>query len=161
MKKASNLGSASEKELWGLEKEQLIATVLEQQKEMNNQFQFLKEIFADREKLIEQLKGLAEDQARQGYPNNSGWISKIVYTLQHENRPLRSQDLIRILEKKEKLLADHHNKAQYFSAFLSLAVSYGRVIQKKVKGTRGYYYLLPHWISEEGIVGHEFALKML
>ena len=96
-----------------------------------------------------------------GYGSTSGWISKIVFTLQQENRPLRSPELISLLEKRELALAEHYNKVQYFSAFLSNAVKYGRVIQRKIKGVRGYYYLLPHWVDGQNSIKPEYYKRML
>ena len=39
-----------------------------------------------------------------GYGSTSSWISKIVFTQQQENRPLRSPELITLLEKREPAL---------------------------------------------------------
>ena len=130
-----------------LSKEELIEILNLKEKEIAVHHDLLKKTFTEyqllQQKFAELEKHLKDLRSEDGYGATSSWVSKIVYTLRQENRPLRSPELITILEKREPSLAGHHNKVQYFSAFLSNAVSYGRVIQEKVKGVRGYYYLLP------------------
>lgn len=115
----------------------------------------LKEVFTEYEKLkirVKELQTQLDDlQNSSDYRSASTWISKIVFMLRHENRPLRSAELIALLEKREPLLLHHHNKVQYFSAFLTQAVRYERIIAYKLKGVRGYYYLLPEWLNEKGL----------
>jgi hypothetical protein len=146
-------------------KEELIQMIQDQKKELANQRDLLKEVFTEREILLRRVRELEKQENDRlnadGYQSTSSWISKIVFTLQQENRPLRSPELISLLEKREPALAGHHNKVQYFSAFLSNAVSYGRVIQQKVKGVRGYYYLLPGWLDEQGAVLAAYKERML
>lgn len=137
----------------------------ELQKTVAMQYDLLKKTLTENE-LLQQKVQLLEEQLNEkrnsdGYGSTSSWISKIVFTLQLENRPLRSPELISLLEKREPALAEHYNKVQYFSAFLSNAVKYGRVVQQKLKGVRGYYYLLPQWLDEGGNVKSEFNTKML
>lgn len=146
-------------------KEELIKMIQEQKRELDNQHDLLKEVFTEREMLlrrVRELEKLENDRLNaDGYQSTSSWVSKIVFTLLQENRPLRSPELINLLEKREPTLAGHHNKIQYFSAFLSNAVSYGRVIQQKVKGVRGYYYLLPGWLDKHGAVLDGYKDRML
>jgi hypothetical protein len=146
-------------------KEELIGMIEDREKELATQRDLLKQVFTEREIILRRIRELEKQEndrlSADGYQSASSWISKIVFTLQRENRPLRSPELIRLLEKREPLLAGHHNKIQYFSAFLSTAVSYGRVIQQKVKGVRGYYYLLPSWVDEQGIVLATYRDRML
>jgi len=146
-------------------KEELVKIIQDQQKELASQHDLLKEVFTEREMLLRRVRELEKRENDRlnadGYQGMSSWISKIVFTLQQEDRPLRSPELISLLEKREPALAEHHNKIQYFSAFLSNAVSYGRVIQQKVKGVRGYYYLLPDWLDDQGAVLPAYRKRML
>lgn len=146
-------------------KEELIQLIKDREKELATQRALLKEVFTEREILLRRVRELEKQESdrltTEGYQSTSSWISKIVFTLQQEDRPLRSPELISLLGKREPLLAGHHNKVQYFSAFLSNAVSYGRVIQQKVKGVRGYYYLLPTWVDEQGTVLAAYKDRML
>jgi hypothetical protein len=146
-------------------KEELIRIIEDQKKELASQHDLLKEVFTEREMLLRRVRELEKQESEHlnadGYQSTSSWISKIVFTLQQEDRPLRSPELISLLEKREPILAGHRNKIQYFSAFLSNAVSYGRVIQQKVKGVRGYYYLLPRWLDEQGMVQAAYKDRML
>jgi predicted ribosome quality control (RQC) complex YloA/Tae2 family protein len=144
--------------------EKMQQTITEQQKTIAMQYDLLQEAFTKNELLMHKVqeleKQLQEMQSRDGYNSTSSWISKITFTLQQENRPLRSPEMISLLEKKEPSLAAHHNKVQYFSAFLSNAVKYSRIMQSKMKGVRGYYYLLPHWLDEKGQILPEYVKKM-
>jgi hypothetical protein len=146
-------------------KEELIKMIEDQKKELDNQRDLLKEVFTEREMLLKRVRELEKQEYERlhtdGYQGMSSWISKIVFTLQQEDRPLRSPELIGLLEKREPVLAGHYNKIQYFSAFLSNAVSYCRVIQQKVKGVRGYYYLLPGWLDDQGMVRAPYKDRML
>ncbi len=125
----------------------------------------LKEVFTEYEKLKIRVKELQtqfdEVQNSGEYKSASTWISKIVFILRHENRPLRSAELIALLEKRESLLLNHHNKVQYFSAFLTQAVRYERIIAYKLKGVRGYYYLLPEWMDKSNQPKEEHTEKMI
>lgn len=145
--------------------EKMQQAIAELEKTVAMQYDLLKKTLTENELLQQKVQQLQEQlndkRNSDGYGSTSSWISKIVFTLQQENRPLRSPELIALLEKREPALAEHYNKVQYFSAFLSNAVKYGRVIQKKLKGVRGYYYLLPDWVDEGGNVKSEFHKKML
>jgi hypothetical protein len=155
----------SEQDLHALNKEELINLTKKQQKEIYNQHHLLKETFKSNQLLINKLKDLENgvDECAQSdrYNPALSWVSKIVYTLRTQDRPLRSPEMISLLEKREPLLAAHHNKVQYFSAFLSNAVGYERILQRKVKGVRGYYYLLPEWLDETGLVRSPFKEMMI
>lgn len=139
--------------------------IAELEKTVAMQYDLLKKTLTENELLqqkVQQLQQQLNDKLNSdGYGSTSSWISKIVFTLQQENRPLRSPELITLLEKREPALVEHYNKVQYFSAFLSNAVKYGRVIQRKMKGVRGYYYLLPQWLDGQGKIKPEFYNKML
>ncbi len=145
--------------------EESTKTIQSLEKENAAQHELLKEMFTEvkllRKRVAELEKQLQEQQNKDGYRNASSWISKIAFTLQQENRPLRSSELIGLLEKREPALAQNNNKVQYFSAFLSKAARYGRVIQQKVKGVRGYYYLLPEWLDDQGSVKPDYRKAML
>ena len=140
-------------------------TIHEQQQTIARQYDLLKETVAENEllrrKVQELEKQLYDQRNSDGYGSTSSWISKIVFILQQENRPLRSPELISLLEKREPTLAEHHNKVQYFSAFLSNAVKYGRLLQQKIKGVRGYYYVLPQWMDVKGHLRPEYEKIML
>jgi predicted nuclease with TOPRIM domain len=147
------------------ELQKLQETIRELEQKNNLQHGLLKEVVAENQHLRKRVAELEEQftaqQTCDGYNNTSSWISKIVFTLQQENRPLRSTTLIEILAKREPSLANHHNKIQYFSAFLSNAVSYNRIIKQKVMGVRGYYYLLPEWVDDQGNAQPEYRKMMI
>lgn len=139
--------------LLSLSKEEIIEKLLKAEKEIKVQHDLLKEIFLQNKALQEKSADLQEKLKKTGTKAgdlNASWVSKIVLTLKTENRPLRSVEIISILEMREPLLESHHNKAKFFSAYLNTAVKYKRIIQQKVKGVRGYYYVLPEWIEKCG-----------
>ena len=78
-----------------------------------------------------------------GYRKEWTWVRKIVFVLERAGRPMRSPEIIEVLAKREEHLRNHWNQAQYFSAFLDMAIKAERVKREKRKGERGYYYLLP------------------
>ena len=147
-----------------LSKDQMIDKLLKAEKEIRVQHDLLKETFLQNKKLQEKCADLqkklqaTDDKA---YRLGASWVSKIVLTLKTENRPLRSAEIISILEIKEPLLERHHNKCKFFSAYLNTAVKYKRVIQQKVKGVRGYYYVLPEWMNECGKIKCHYADMMV
>lgn len=145
--------------------EKMQQAIAELEKTVAMQYDLLKKTLTENELLQQKVRQLQEQlndkRNSDGYGSTSSWISKIVFTLQQENRPLRSPELIALLEKREPALAEHYNKVQYFSAFLSNAVKYGRVIQQKMKGVRGYYYVLPHWLDEQNNVKSEYYKRMI
>lgn len=145
--------------------EKMQQAIAELEKTVAMQYDLLKKTVTENELLQQKVRQLQEQlndiRNSDGYGSTSSWISKIVFTLQQENRPLRSPELISLLEKREPTLAEHYNKVQYFSAFLSNAVKYGRIIQQKMKGVRGYYYLLPDWLDGQNNIKPEYYKRML
>jgi len=140
-------------------------TIEKQKKELAIRDSLLKELCLEYEKMKIRVKELevmlAKTTNSDSYQSANTWISKIAFVLSHENRPLRSADLIRLLELREPQLANHHNKVQYFSAFLTQAVKYNRVIAHKLKGVRGYYYLLPEWMDDKNQPRNEYRKMMV
>lgn len=70
------------------------------------------------------------------------WVKKIVFVLEQAGKPMRSPEIIEVLAKREEHLNKHWNQAQYFSAFLDMALKAERIKREKRKGERGYYYHL-------------------
>ncbi|RYE36678.1 MAG: hypothetical protein EOP48_29415 [Sphingobacteriales bacterium] len=77
-----------------------------------------------------------------GYRKEWTWVKKIVFALEQAGRPMRSPEIIEVLAKREEHLRNHWNQAQYFSAFLDMALKAERIKREKRKGERGYYYSL-------------------
>lgn len=132
-----------------LSRKELIGRLHAQAKELHLQADVLKQTFQEYQELKEEYTAL---QARMvgstaGYSPKASWVSKIASVLKSEGRPLRSCELIAILEQREPMLQHHHSKEKYFCAFLNAAVKYRRIVQYKPGGVRGYYYLLPEWMD--------------
>jgi hypothetical protein len=84
--------------------EKLQQTIDEQQKTIAMQYDLLQEAVTKNESLLRKVqeleKQLQERQNHDGYNGTSSWISKITFILQQENRPLRSPEMISLLERK-------------------------------------------------------------
>lgn len=111
------------------------------------QYSVLKETYQEllivkkeNEALKEKLQGF--ESPEDGYRKDWTWVAKIVFALESVGKPLRSTEIIEILEKREPYLREHPSKKQYFSAFLNLAMKNGRINRVKRKGERGFYYLV-------------------
>ncbi len=145
--------------------DQIRAIVENKNKEIAIRDDLLKELYAEVLQLRSQLQHLQEslknDPAQKAYKRATSWVSKIVFAIRHKNRPLRSSEIIALLEVNEPYLAAHQNKTQYFSAFMTQAVRYKRICPYKLKGVRGYYYLLPEWMNADGTIKQEFREEML
>lgn len=160
-----NLTKTSKNEsLLSLSKDELIEKLLKAEKEIRIQHDLLKETFLENKDLQNKCADLQNRLQRidaKGNNLSASWVSKIVLTLKTEDRPLRSVEIIHILETKEPILASHYNKAKFFSAYLNTAVKYKRIIQQKVKGVRGYYYVLPEWMDECGDLNSAYSEMMV
>lgn len=130
----------TKKEVYGLLKEKQI--------QLDVQYSVLKEVYESYERLKKEHEQLKEKLSRyenpdDGYRKDWTWVAKIVFVLDNAGKPLRSAEIIEILEKREEHLREHTSKQQYFSAFINLALKAERIKREKRKGERGYYYLLP------------------
>lgn len=92
------------------------------------------------ESLKEKLR--AYENPDDGYRKEWTWVRKIVFVLEQAGRPMRSPEIIEVLAKREEHLRSHWNQAQYFSAFVDMALKAERIKREKRKGERGYYYSL-------------------
>jgi cell division septum initiation protein DivIVA len=120
----------------------------EAQKQLDVQYSVLKEVYENYERLKKEHELLKEklssyENPADGYRKDWTWVAKIVFVLKKSGKPLRSAEIIEILEKREEHLKEHTSKQQYFSAFINMALKAERIIREKRKGERGYYYLLP------------------
>jgi len=105
--------------------------------------QAYKEIFLlkkEADALKEKLRSY--ESADDGYRKEWTWVRKIVFAIEQAGRPMRSPEIIEVLAKREEHLRNHWNQAQYFSAFLDMALKADRIKREKRKGERGYYYFL-------------------
>lgn len=118
-------------------KEQDIYLLREDLKQAYKEILLLKK---EAERLKEKLQGY--ENPDDGYRNEWTWVRKIVFALEQAGRPMRSPEIIEVLAKREEHLRNHWNQAQYFSAFLNMALKAKRIKREKRKGERGYYYLL-------------------
>ncbi|RYZ28193.1 MAG: hypothetical protein EOO10_10335 [Chitinophagaceae bacterium] len=117
------------------------------EKEIRNQSQYsvLKETYQEllllkKENATLKEKLAAYESPDDGYRKDWTWVAKIVFAIEKAGKPLRSAEIIEILEKREPHLREHTSKPQYFSAFINLALKNERIKREKRKGERGYYY---------------------
>lgn len=119
----------------------------EKENQLQVQYALLKEVYGHYEHLKKKHQALKEkllsyEAPDDGYRKDWTWVAKIVFVLEKAGKPLRSAEIIEILEKREKHLREHTSKQQYFSAFINMALKAERIKREKRKGERGYYYFL-------------------
>lgn len=130
-------------------KKEVDGLLQEKQDQVNAQYSVLKEVYQAYESLKKEHALLKEkllgyEHPDDGYRKDWTWVAKIVFVLKKEGRPMRSSEIIEVLEKRELHLREHTSKQQYFSAFINTALKAERIVREKRKGERGYYYHLPH-----------------
>lgn len=135
---------AQEKLFTTKEVEQLLQ---EKEKTLQAQYAVLKEVYEQYQLLQKEHGELKEKLSKyenpdDGYRKDWTWARKIVFVLEMAGRPLRTREIIEVLEKREPHLKDHTSKEQYFSAFINMALKNERIKREKRKGERGYYYFL-------------------
>lgn len=126
---------------------ELDALLQEKESTVQEQYALLKEVYEKYQHLQKEHVQLKEKLLRyeipdDGYRNDWTWVAKIVFVLQKAGKPMRSTEIIEVLEKKEAHLREHTSKKQYFSAFIHMALKTERIKREKRKGERGYYYYL-------------------
>ena len=121
--------------------------VVEKQNALNDAQNQVKDLTTENEKLKRKLK--KHETPAEHYDYSWSWISKIVFLVTQANKPLRSAEIIEVLQKKEPVLHEKVSKEKFLSAFLNVAMQHGRLIPYKLKGVRGNYYCLPEWVDEE------------
>ena len=139
------------------------------------------EIISERDKDIKRLEGIITQTMRANvefhtelqnfrkeslsakkipYNQKWSWVQKIIFCLKENDRPMKSHEIISFLEKLDTALPYFPNKTKSFSANLTKTVGYGRIIQYKLKGIQGYFYLLPEWFDENGKIIKKYLEKI-
>ena len=132
--------------------------VVEKQNALNDALIQVKDLTTENEKLKRKLK--KHETPAEHYDYSWSWISKIVFLVKQANKPLRSAEIIEVLQKKEPVLHEKVSKEKFLSAFLNVAMQHGRLIPYKLKGVRGNYYCLPEWADEHGELISEMREKI-
>lgn len=99
--------------------------------------------YAEADAKQENYKRIVDLKLGNTYNINSTWIDKIVFVLKAAGRPLRSSEIIEVLEKNDITFRTLANKPKGLSAHLTKALNYGRIIGEKQKGQNGYLFRLP------------------
>lgn len=107
-----------------------------------------------------QLKLKIPSISKSEYNKSWSWVNKIVFVLKKADRPLLSSEIIGFVRPHEPGLEHSNSPAQSFSAHLTKAVKYGRVIAYKLMGSRGFYYTLPQWLDEDGQLRPQYEEKI-
>src|SRR6476620_10726826 len=117
-------------------KKQVDEMLSEKQNQLDVQYSVLKEVYENYERLKKEHEKLKEKLSRyenpdDGYRKDWTWVAKIVFVLEKSSKPLRSAEMIEILEKREAHLREHTSKQQYFSAFINMALKAERIKREK------------------------------
>lgn len=91
----------------------------------------------------EEYKRVADLKLGNAYNINATWIDKIVFILKEAKRPLRSSEIIEILQKNDISFRTLANPQKGLSTHLTKALKYGRIKGTKLKGQNGYAFELP------------------
>ena len=119
------------------EKEKTLQSQYAVHKEVYEKYQLLQKEHEEVKKKLSQLENPSD-----GYRKDWTWVRKIVFVLEQAATPLRTKEIIEVLEKREPHLKEHSSKEQYFSAFINMALKAERIKREKRKGERGFYYCL-------------------
>ena len=76
--------------------------VIEKQNALNDALEQVKNLSTENEKLKRKLK--KHKRPVEDYEHSWSWISKIVFLVTQANKPLRSAEIIEVLQKKESVL---------------------------------------------------------
>ncbi len=106
----------------------------------------LKKALAEITELKERLSFYEKPMA--GYDKDWEWITKIVFVIDTAGKPLRSREIIALLQTREPVLEEKASKEKFISAFLNVAKRNKRLFTYKVAGVRGNYYCLPEWMDD-------------
>ena len=123
----------------------------------------LRELY--KESLLE-IRNLKErlnkyEKPTDGYNKSWSVVTKIVFLVTKTDKPLRSSEIIPLLQAREPLIVNKQvSLEKYVSAFLNTAMKHERLIPYKLKGVRGNFYCLPEWIDEEGELIPEMRRKI-
>jgi hypothetical protein len=95
------------------------------------------------------------------YSQRWSWINKIIYILRELDKPSTSSDIVNLMLEFDEDLRFTYEKVKYLSPHFTKASKYGRIIQHKIKGIKGYYYILPDWIDENNILREGYKKKII
>jgi sugar-specific transcriptional regulator TrmB len=110
--------------------------------------ELLKEALIQIQNLNEHLNKY--EKPNDGYSKSWTVIAKIVFLITKADKPLRSSEIIPLLQAREPAIVNKQvSLEKYVSAFLNTAMKHERLIPYKLKGVRGNYYCIPEWIDEK------------
>lgn len=96
------------------------------------------------------------------YSQRWSWINKIIYILRELDKPSTSSDIVNLMLEFDEDLRFTYEKVKYLSPHFTKASKYGRIMQHKIKGIKGYYYVLPEWIdSVSNVLRVEYKNKIV
>lgn len=132
------------------------ANLVKAEKKAESYYSYLKSIVKEHELLKAKYPDLDKDE----YNRKWSWINKIVFVLKKTGRPMLSPEIKELLLPHEPTLQYSNNKLQALSPYLNKAVKYDRVATYKRGGSRGYYYVLPEWMNDQGILEKQYEDKI-
>ena len=149
--------------LQSLTNEELISKIVERETEIAELKALFRESTMQNGFLLNKLERFqAETSLSFEYCQRWSWINKIIYTLQELNKPSTSSEILNLLLEFDTDLRFTYEQIKYLSPHYTKAVKYGRILQHKIKGIKGYYYILPEWIDKEtALLKEEYRKKIV
>jgi hypothetical protein len=143
--------------------EELVRKISIQEKEIQELKALLKESFDQNSFLLGKLdRHEIKTNLFLEYSQRWSWINKIIYILRELDKPSTSSDIVNLMLEFDADLRFNRDIVKYLSPHFTKAVKYGRIIQHKIKGIKGYYYILPGWIDEvTNVLKQEYKNKIV
>jgi len=140
------------KEFEGWTNQQFIDHILELRSAVTGLEELLKEKSAQTGENAPK-KQLSEKEYKQEW----SYPTKVAFLLTLSQKPLKSEDLNKLLLKHDKHYKDYNDPMKNLIVTLSRAVKSGRIKKIKVPGVRSLYYALPGWIDKNGMLHDDFS----
>lgn len=154
-------GELHKKHLMRLDTAQLVELVLEKERAIEALNAVAAKYMRREEELLQKIDLMNKvRENRKSYNEAWPWVTKLVYALMENDRPMQAKEIGTYLAKKESHFAGKTDVARMLSPYLCNGCSTGRILSHKVVGIKGHYYILPKWLDENGKLMDGYAEKV-
>lgn len=149
------------KHLMRMDTAQLVELVMEKEREIEALNAIAGKYMKREEELLQKLDLLNKvRETSKSYNKAWPWVTKLVYVLMENDKPMQAREIGIYLAKKESQLVGKTDVARMLSPYLCNGCSTGRIMSHKVAGIKGHYYILPKWLDESGRLMDAYAEKV-